>query len=241
MMKLTKPLMSLILTALIALPMSAQQQSEDAEASKVEAMIRQIWQEHDEYIKKGGKATDAANPARTSIETLWEYGQKTSSAKARSRALAESLHLLVHAGLTDEMHRRADAFKTDDAVWKSLINVLMEGAAEKNNYDFLLAKAKALAAASPDSEVKALAQLAVARAHWKRGDTDQAKAAFQQVITSHPNTPYAKDAEGNIHEIEFLNPGQTAPLFASKTITGEAVVLSAFKGRAVLLNFWASW
>ncbi|MEW6210594.1 MAG: hypothetical protein AB1631_19680 [Acidobacteriota bacterium] len=241
MMKLTEPMMSLILAALIALPMAARQQGEDPEASKVEAMIRQVWQEHDDYIKKGGKATDAANPARKSIEALWEYGQKTGSAKARSRALSESLHLLVHAGLVDEMQRRADALKIDDPVWKSLISVLSEGAAEKNNYDFLLAKAKALTAASPDSEVKALARFAVARAHWKRGETDQAKAAFQAIIANHPDTPYAKDAEGNIHEIEFLNPGQPAPVFASKTITGEPVILSAFKGRAVLLNFWASW
>lgn len=243
-MKLIKSLMSVLLTAFITLSVTAQQQREttgDPELDKVEAMIRQAWQEHEEYIKKGGKATDAANPARKWIETIWEYGQKTPGAKARSRATSESLHLMVHAGLTDEMHRRADTLKMDDPSWKSLISVLTEGAAEKNNYDFLLAKAKALAGDSPDKEVKVLAQFAVARAYWKKGELAQAKAAFQSVIDNYPNNPFAKDAEGNIHEIEFLNPGQPAPIFASKAINGEPVVLSSFKGKAVLLNFWASW
>jgi peroxiredoxin len=35
--------------------------------------------------------------------------------------------------------------------------------------------------------------------------------------------------------------GDAAPDFSLPTLTGEKVTLGAFKGKAVLLNFWASW
>ena len=36
-------------------------------------------------------------------------------------------------------------------------------------------------------------------------------------------------------------PGEAAPLFALTDLHGEEIQLAAFKGKGVLLNFWASW
>ncbi len=36
-------------------------------------------------------------------------------------------------------------------------------------------------------------------------------------------------------------PGQQAPLFASTDLSGQPVVLGAYRGHRVILNFWASW
>lgn len=38
-----------------------------------------------------------------------------------------------------------------------------------------------------------------------------------------------------------LNPGDLAPDFSVTNLLGESVKLSDFRGRPVLLNFWASW
>ena len=85
------------------------------------------------------------------------------------------------------------------------------------------------------------AQFDLARAYWKREELARSKAAFEKVIAEYPDTPYAKDAEGNIHEIEFLNIGQPVPLFARNSSTGEPISIADFKGKVVLLYFWASW
>ena len=38
-----------------------------------------------------------------------------------------------------------------------------------------------------------------------------------------------------------LGPGKTAPDFKLKTLSGKEVALSDYKGKVVLVNFWASW
>ncbi|MGH7462585.1 MAG: TlpA disulfide reductase family protein, partial [Longimicrobiales bacterium] len=41
--------------------------------------------------------------------------------------------------------------------------------------------------------------------------------------------------------IRALQAGDTAPKFAAVTLAGDTVSLSALRGRAVLLNVWATW
>ena len=40
---------------------------------------------------------------------------------------------------------------------------------------------------------------------------------------------------------EGLEKGQIAPNFTLETLTGETVTLADFKGKKVILNFWATW
>ncbi|WP_248927664.1 TlpA family protein disulfide reductase [Paenibacillus hamazuiensis] len=41
--------------------------------------------------------------------------------------------------------------------------------------------------------------------------------------------------------LEGIKPGQTAPEFELRTLDGKTVKLSDYRGKKVLLNFWASW
>jgi thiol-disulfide isomerase/thioredoxin len=47
--------------------------------------------------------------------------------------------------------------------------------------------------------------------------------------------------QGKAAEIETLAAGAKAPDFVSKDIKGQEVKLSDFKGKTVLLDFWATW
>lgn len=52
----------------------------------------------------------------------------------------------------------------------------------------------------------------------------------------------AKAFGSDPHEVPFLLSGKQAPNFKIKRLdTGEEVTLDAFKGRPIVLNFWATW
>jgi tetratricopeptide (TPR) repeat protein len=234
----------LCLTLLLAATVAAQQQSPqpaDPELQQIEKTVREAWQEADQYVKAGGKESDANYPGRKWAATLWQYRQDNPGTAASAHATAEALHFLVHAEQTGEMNNKADSLAPDDAAWKRTIGVLRESAERNKNYDYLIAKSKSLLEKSPDRDVKMRAQFAFGQGLWKKGEAEAARAAFQKVIAEYPNTQLAREAEGNIHELDLLNLGQPAPLFAHRGINGEPVSLADFKGKVTLLNFWASW
>lgn len=211
------------------------------ELQQIEKTIKEAWQEAEQYVKAGGKESDEIYPGRKWAATLWQYRQQHPGTAGARQATAEALHFLAHAEQTSELARKADSLVPDDPAWKRVIGVLSEAADRTKSYDYLITKSKFLLEKSPDRDVKMRAQSALAQGHWKKGDTDQARAAFQKVIADYPNTPLAREAEGNLHELDALNIGQPAPLFAYRGINGEPVALAAFKGKVTLLNFWASW
>ncbi|MGH9939032.1 MAG: tetratricopeptide repeat protein [Blastocatellia bacterium] len=234
----------LTISLLLTFSATAQEQAKppaDPELEKVKELSRQAWQESDQFVKAGNKAGDAAYPGRKWAATLWEYREQHPGTPAAAHATGEALHLLVHAELYTELAAKADALKPDDGAWKRVLGVLMEAANHKKEYDYALNKATYLLQSAPDKDVKRQAQYTVGEALWKKGATDQAVTAFRKVIADYPNTSLARQAESNIYEIEALNTGLPAPLFAFKAANGDPVSLADLKGKVVLLHFWASW
>ena len=46
---------------------------------------------------------------------------------------------------------------------------------------------------------------------------------------------------GSVQALQKLTPGMMAPPFSRSGLDGKSVELAAFKGKVVLLDFWASW
>ncbi|MEF2247480.1 MULTISPECIES: TlpA family protein disulfide reductase [unclassified Paenibacillus] len=61
--------------------------------------------------------------------------------------------------------------------------------------------------------------------------------AYDVVENNWRSTPVSGSAEQNIG----IKPGQYSPDFQTVNLQGEAVSLSQFKGKTVLLNFWTTW
>jgi TolA-binding protein len=214
---------------------------DDPEMNRVQGMITQLKKEAEQFAKAGGKPSDANHPNLKWAKTFWRYRTKHPGTPATMVATTEALTLLISSGRIDEMHEKVDTLKLNDPVWKQVINLVLWAATKTKDYSYLFSKAEALSQSAVDPKIKALARFNIAEAHWKKGDTEQAKAAFQAVVAQYPETSYAEEAEGNLREIEFLNVGQPAPQFERSTINGDPLSLAAFNGTVVVLKFWGTY
>ena len=70
----------------IALAQTPSNQSADPEREKIEAIIKQGWQEIDHFLKAGGTESDANYPGRKLAATLWEYRTQNPGTAASTRA-----------------------------------------------------------------------------------------------------------------------------------------------------------
>ena len=227
---------------LLALTVNAQNTpAPDQEMDRVQAMISQAKSDADQFSKSGGKPVDANNPNLKWATALWQYREKHPGTPATVIATVEALRLLNRADRLSELREKADALKPDDAAWKQVFYVLMSAASKSKDYSYLIAKAEALAQAATDRDIKAQARFNIGDAYWRTKDNDQARKAFQTVVTEYPGTKYAQDAEGNLREIEFLNLGQPAPDFARTTLKGDPISLAGFKGKVLVLKFWGTY
>ena len=70
---------------------------------------------------------------------------------------------------------------------------------------------------------------------------DELKATRAKISSELAGCPYVKDLDGIIKQLENVQIGKVAPEFSLPDTVGVSVSLSDFRGKYVLLDFWASW
>jgi len=67
------------------------------------------------------------------------------------------------------------------------------------------------------------------------------KAMYDKFSPTVKNSKMGKEIKERIDKLSSVTTGSVAPAFAQKDTVGNTVTLNAFKGKYVLLEFWASW
>ncbi len=91
---------------------------------------------------------------------------------------------------------------------------------------------------NPDSY---LSVISLAHIAAQPGITDAAKAAYEQLSPRLKQTPLAKTILVSLDAQANTQTGKPAVDFAQLSAKGDTIRLSDFKGKYVLLDFWASW
>lgn len=72
-------------------------------------------------------------------------------------------------------------------------------------------------------------------------DVSKMKAFLKEFDPSIQNCYYLQQIQAKIDRLSAIEIGQPAPDFGLKDLDGKLVNLSSFRGKYVLLDFWASW
>ncbi|MGH9794641.1 MAG: hypothetical protein ACRD5G_07710 [Candidatus Acidiferrales bacterium] len=206
----------------------------------VKTLIEQSRKEIKAFRDSGGKPDDPSHPALRWSETLWQCREAFPNTTAATDATAEAVHILIHAAHARRALELADSVPADDPAWDKLLNFVHEAAAEANDCRGCVRRIEHLLPKWQDPKLRARAQLVVADAHMKMGETDQAIAWFETVQREAPGTPQADHAAMGLQQLRWLNPGQAAPAFQGKSRQGQVVSLAGFRDRAVVLIFWST-
>ena len=75
----------------------------------------------------------------------------------------------------------------------------------------------------------------------KFGSEAYVDARWQSFVESNPFPEYAEALQAELNKTLVLQPGQSAPDFTLHDLDDQPVSMSQFKGKVVLMDFWASW
>ena len=91
-----------------------------------------------------------------------------------------------------------------------------------------------------DAKVRAAIQLSLGRGWRAEKDDTKAKEAFQAAIELARDSAAGHQAETELYELLHLGPGQRAPQFVATAIDGSRITLTDYRGKPLVLVFWAT-
>ena len=226
-------------------PALAQTPPLDAAAAAVAvAEIRQTidtaWKEVQAYDKAGGTPGAADHPALKWHATLWTYREQHPGTQAAARATADGIRLLVRGQFWEQAHARIGAVGVDDTAWERLAAAIYEEGSTRKDFAYTIATLSKVAETTTIPTIKSAVLLDIGRARRRLGDLAAAKESFEASRSAAPGSASSEEADRVLYEITRLSVGLPAPTFSAKGRNGKTVDLATFRGRPVVLVFWAT-
>jgi peroxiredoxin len=171
-----------------------------------------------EHIELTG---DAKNLENTYTVKGSEDSELIRELKKQDRHLSDSLNA-VYENVREKMPERKDS---TGMVLQKLYASTMESFAK----NFIL------------QHPKSLVSLSATRYLDQQKDMDIYESLLASLAKEYPESRYVKDFESMVADLKRLPVGSAAPEIKLNNPDGKQISLSSFRGKIVLVDFWASW
>lgn len=222
---------------------SARAQEKEKEQTPQEKWVHEMADRARDEIRayRQLKKPQTEHPGKKWGELFWEYYLSHGNTPATRAAASQSFWMFYEADLEPEVFARAERMEPEDPAWEEAIAPFYRAADYRKQLPLFIARAKLILEESSSKDIRAEVQYHLAMAYMNTKEKDLAQAAFEAVAKEAPGSDRAKKAERHLFELLHINVGQPAPGFRVAATDGKMISLDDYRGKVVLLNFWASW
>jgi peroxiredoxin len=183
---------------------------------------------------------------RALIRDLAAYLRDSPRAEDRDQAYAALFNKSIeHDWFTETEELAQQYLKTDpDGPVKALAQIIQTMArAQAGRYEEALARYKQLMQGlgqSDQEEFAASFSNTLADSAIAAGEFAVARQVYSTLLSRFSESPNLRQKiEGEVKRLDKM--GRPAPRFAAQDIKGQAIRLDAYRGKYVLVDFWATW
>lgn len=188
----------------------------------------------------------AANPANQFAPEHFQIYLKHRPSSLATRALGVALSMWGRVkGASGVVREAVTQIAPDEDVWSDeVVDGVLYALWEDNGFAASLAELEEIARRVTPDQSRAMMLHTLSSRWMDTGALAKAREACEEILRLDiSNSPWyiEPNARGCLYEIECLNVGQPAPDFSLPDIDGSLVELRQYRGRVILLSFWAAW
>ncbi len=170
---------------------------------------------------------------------FYEYFQKNPTTETGQNAIRSSFMMWGNTRTSDHVEKVLQTLDYDSKTWGNIIFTLGNLLSQDEHKKLMEYLSENLTEPRGKSE----AILSLLRTELSEDDPNEEHSIdlAQKLVEINATDFHVEQGLGYLHEFESLNIGQKAPDFTARTIDGQEISISKFKGQFVLLEFWATW
>lgn len=182
-----------------------------------------------------------ANPQHRLASEFFEFYRRNRPGKDATHALGNALTMWSNLkGVSNLVQQEIRHISVEEDVWEHAASSLHQIFWQDDREEEGLALLRDLAERVVPLRGRTALLFELSELLMERGESTEAREGFDRIIEWNASEQHVIDAQGYIHELDHLNPGQPAPRFTKDAVDGTPVDLAGFRGRVALLHFWGT-
>ena len=212
--------------------------------SEYAAWSKAAWKEVHGFHDSAGTMEEyygPANPQHRLAPEFFEFYRRNRPGKDATHALANALTMWGNLkGVSNLVQQEIRHISVEEDVWQEIAGELPRTFHADGREEEGLALLRDLAERVAPLRGRTALLFELSELLMERGESTEAREGFDRIIEWNASERHVMSAQGCIHELDHLNPGQPAPLFTKDAVDGTPVDLAGFQGRVALLHFWGT-